>query len=88
MHTVEMPADYALVLQQVEENGQEDFTNLAESLHIDRKRLTHIVQALQHKGLIRVKRAAQGTWISLSKRGQRLMDSLWPESHASAPAFG
>jgi len=85
MRTVDLPADYALVLQQVEESGQEDFTNLAESLRIDRKRLLHILKALQHKRLIRVRRAAQDTWISLSTRGRRLTANLWPESQ---PAFG
>lgn len=38
MKTIELPEDYALVLQQVDENGEEDFTNLAESLKFDRRR--------------------------------------------------
>lgn len=85
MRSLDLPSDYALVLQQVDESGQEDFTNLAESLRIDRKRLSHIIQALQHKGLIRVRRAAQDTWITMSSRGHRLTTALWPESR---PAFG
>ncbi len=78
-----MPADYALVLQQVDEHGEEDFTNLAESLSMDRKRLSHIVHALQHKGLLQVSMARSSgsdIWIRLSSRGQRLVAAIWPES--------
>jgi DNA-binding MarR family transcriptional regulator len=74
-----MPADYALVLQQVDENGEEDFTNLAESLSMDRKRLSHIIHALQHKGLVQVSLAQRDIWIRLSSRGRRFMDNIWPE---------
>lgn len=83
MHAVHLPSDYALVLQQIEESGEEDFTNLAESLRIERGRLSHIIQALQHKGLITINRA-HGSWIRLSARGRRLATTLWPES---TPAF-
>lgn len=85
MHTIEIPADYALVLQQVSEQGEEDFTALAESMYFDRARLSHIVQALRHKGLIRVSHTAQDSWISLSTKGRQLIDNLWPESR---PQYG
>jgi len=78
-----MPADYALVLQQVDESGEEDFGNLAESLSLDRKRLSHIVHALQHKGLVRVSMVQRDVWISLSARGRRLVATIWPESMPS-----
>lgn len=81
MYTIEIPEDYALVLQQVDEVGREDFTSLAESLAIDRARLTHIVGALKNKGLVKMSHTAQDTWISLSTRGRRLIDKLWPEAH-------
>jgi len=80
MSALEMPADYALVLQQVVESGEEDFTNLAESLSLDRKRLSHIVHALQHKGLVQVRLAQRDIWIKLSARGRRLVATVWPES--------
>jgi predicted transcriptional regulator len=87
---IELPADYALVLQQVEESGGEDFTNLAESLNLDRRRLSHIVHALQHKGLVIVNLANPGhdIWIRLTSRGQRLMAAVWPNPGPKAqPAF-
>lgn len=85
MHRIELPADYALVLQQVEENGQEDFAELAESLYFDRARLSHIISSLKHKGLVRVSYTAQDTWISLSTKGHRLVQSMWPECR---PQYG
>jgi len=77
MRTVEMPTDYALVLQQVHADGEEDFTNLAETLSYDRRRLSHIVSALQHKGLIVINWRHSEGWITLSSRGRRLVDTLW-----------
>lgn len=79
MHAIILPEDYALVLQQVDEIGEEDFTTLAETLRFDRKRLTHIVQALRNKGLISV--TGRGSWIRLSAKGRQLIAYLWPEAH-------
>lgn len=77
MRSLDLPTDYALVLQQVDAEGEEDFTNLAESLNFDRRRLSHIIQALQHKGLVRVSWQRADGWVSLSARGRRLVESLW-----------
>ena len=87
MHAIEMPTDYALVLQQIQESGQEDFANLSETLHIRRNRLSHIVDALRHKGLVRLTHDYRSdVWIELSSKGKRLAQYLWPESIAS-PAY-
>ena len=84
MHAIELPQDYALVLQQVDEDGEEDFGMLAETLQLDRKRLAHIIQALRHKGLIAMTRHRDhDPWIRLSTKGRQLIRYLWPES-----AFG
>ena len=81
MHIRSLPADYALVLQQVEESGEEDFTTLAESLRLDRPRLAHIVEALQHKGLLVLSRSSYAdTWIRLSSKGRHFLQYMWPES--------
>jgi DNA-binding MarR family transcriptional regulator len=82
-----MPEDYALVLQQIQENGQDDLANLAESLRIRRSRLTHIIDALKHKGLIRMTRDYRNdVWIELSGNGRRLVSYLWPETRLQ-PGF-
>ena len=80
MHRITLPEDYALVLQQIQENGQDDIANLAETLHIRRSRLSHIIDSLKHKGLIRVTRDYHSDlWIELSAKGKRLVRYLWPE---------
>ena len=81
MHVMKMPEDYALVLQQIQESGQEDLANLSESLRIKRSRLTHIIQALKHKGLVRLtKDYRNDVWVELSGKGRRLVTYLWPET--------
>lgn len=77
MRNLEIPTEYALVLQQVDAEGEEDFANLAETLNLDRRRLTHIIQALQHKGLVRINWRQSEGWISLSSRGRRLVETIW-----------
>ncbi len=77
----DLPADYALVLQQIDEDGGEDFNSLVETLGVERPRLAHILSSLQNKGLVLMRSSASGEfWIELSRKGQRLMRYLWPES--------
>lgn len=83
MRTQELPTDYALVLQRVNESGEEDFINLAETLSYDKRRLAHIVHALQHKGLVHISWKRSDGWIRLSSHGRRLVAALW-----SPPAGG
>jgi DNA-binding MarR family transcriptional regulator len=83
MRKPHLSEEYALVLQQIDESGEEDFTTLAEMLRFDRQRLAHIVQALHHKGLIVVHRSRQyDPWLRVSAKGRQLMDALWPEIQA------
>lgn len=85
MQHIELPRDYALVLQTVHENGEEDFANLAETLRFDRPRLAHIVDALRHKGLIYLNRSAGAgseAWIRVSAKGRKCIATIWPESAA------
>lgn len=84
MQHIELPEDYSLVLQEVGEHGEEEITELAESLSLERGRLFHIVQALQHKGLISLSDASgHGIWIRLSAKGRKFMENVWPESGLS-----
>ena len=82
MKRIKLPEDYAAVLLLVKQAGQAELTNLAESLRFDSARLKHIIQNLQHKGLIRVRRSSYGAWISLSHKGLRALPLL-PQAHAS-----
>ena len=78
MHKIELPEDYTLVLQQVEESGAEQFSLLAESLRFDRARLAHIVRALQHKGLVITQRIGEDMLIRLSAKGRQLATYIVP----------
>jgi DNA-binding MarR family transcriptional regulator len=82
MHAQQLPFDYAMVLHQISEDEGDGFDDLAESLHLERSRLAHIIHALHHKGLIRLEGGFGGRemWLSLSTKGKRLMRYLWPES--------
>lgn len=74
---VNLPTDYALVLQQIQEQGQEDIYSLSYTLHINQQRIFHIIKALQHKGLVKVYDDAR---VSLSRKGQRVVRYVWPEA--------
>jgi DNA-binding MarR family transcriptional regulator len=87
MKHIALPEDYSLVLQEICEHGEEDFTELAESLNLDRPRLQHIVQTLKHKGLISLTSSGRGMWIRLSAKGRKFMQNLWPDS-APGMAYG
>jgi len=87
MQHIELPRDYALVLQTVHDSGEEDFANLAETLRFDRQRLAHIVESLRHRGLISfsssassIGRSGNDAWIRLSSKGRKIMQTIWPES--------
>lgn len=80
MQKFELSNEYALVLQQVHESGEEDFAGLADSLHFTPGRLAHVLQDLTHKRLIVSRRASYGIWVRLSARGKRLIHSMWPDS--------
>lgn len=84
MKKVKLPKEYATVLLQIKLRGGEDFVGLAESLRISQPRLRHIIQNLQHKGLILVSRSLYSdAWIALSSKGQRMlngMGGMWPQA--------
>ncbi len=83
MHVQQLPLDYAMVLQQINEDDGDGFDDLAENMRLERSRLAHIIRALHHKGLIRLEGGMGGRdmWLSLSAKGRRLMTYLWPESN-------
>lgn len=89
MHrTTDLPVDYALVLQQINHAGGEDFNNLAETLEIDRNRLSHIVRSLQHKGLVMLRGSGQrGFWVQLSSKGRKLLTLGWPAQSGWQPSY-
>lgn len=71
--------DQALIIQVIEEAGEEDVENLAERLRFDRRRLFNILQNMQHKGLVKLKNTGYGTMATLSSKGRKTARLLWPE---------
>jgi len=72
--------DYLLVLKQISQDGEEDLITLEETLRFDRSKLKHIIQALQHKGLVKVQSISNhDIWLTLSTKGRRLIDNMWPD---------
>jgi len=81
MKRIQLPHDQALVLQQINELGEEDFTGLAQTLRIGRVKLAEIIQTLHHKRLILVRRSSYAeVWVRLSTKGKDFMGKIWPES--------
>jgi hypothetical protein len=73
MKKIELPKDYAQVLLRIRLAGEADLLNLAESIRVDRGRLMHIIENLQHKGLVVLQRTRYSdVWVRLSSKGRRL----------------
>ncbi len=77
----DLPTDYALVLQQINETGSDELDVLSETLNLSRSRMLHIVTSLRQKGLVLIDKTTWGdAWVRLSAKGQKLVSQLWPES--------
>ena len=80
MKRVHIPTDQAIVLQHINELGEDDFVGLARALRMGRARLANIIQILHHKRLIVVQRSAADIWVRLSAKGRAAMRHIWPEA--------
>lgn len=78
--TINLPTDYALVLQQIKEDGEDDIDTLSHTLSLNRHRVSHIVKALHHKGFVQVYGDMR---VVLSRKGKKIVSYLWPESEFS-----
>ena len=77
---INLPAEYALVLQLIEEDGEEDLGSLSRMLSISKGRLAVIVDALRKKQLVVATQTAYGdTWLRLTAKGRKLALYIWPE---------
>lgn len=72
----------AIVLQQVHEDGEDDTRSLARSLGMSREHTLNVVEHLKRKGLVSIDGGYDGLWVHLTRKGQRLIRYLWPESHS------
>lgn len=70
--------DQALLLQIIEESGEEDVEHLLLSLRYDRPRLFNLLISLKRKGLINIKNTGYSTVATLSSKGRKTARRLWP----------
>jgi DNA-binding MarR family transcriptional regulator len=80
---INLSIEEALVLQQISESGEEDLIGLARSLQMSRQRVATLLTHLKHKGLIRIKASYGDWWVQTSRKGTKLVRSLWPELQLS-----
>jgi predicted transcriptional regulator len=79
MKSIELQEDQALVMQVVNEAGEEVFENLMETLKFDRSTLLHLLQNLHHKHLVVLENNRYGTYVHLSSKGKKTIGLIWPE---------
>lgn len=76
---ITLSADEALVLQQIEESGEEDIVSLAANLHMSRERIIQLLDRLKCAGLVVIRSTYGDWWVHMSTRGKQLTGYLWPE---------
>lgn len=79
MKKIELQEDQALVIQVVNQAGEDNVEELIETLSFDRSSLLNILQNLQHKGLIVFNRTSYDLYVRLSSKGKKTVNLLWPE---------
>lgn len=78
---MDLPEDYSLVLQQIQEDGEDDFLSLVESLNIKRSRLIHVILSLAGKGMVAINQTnVYEIRIRLTRKGSQIVRYIWPES--------
>lgn len=83
---VQLTAKEAIVLQQAQEEEVGDARGLADQLSMSYSSFMAVVQKLKRKGLITINNGLGELWVKLTRKGQRLMNQVWPESSAGFSA--
>lgn len=76
---VSLSAEDALVLQRINETGEEDLISLEQMLGMKRGRVIASLENLRKKGLITIQRTASDWWVHVSSKGKALASYVWPE---------
>lgn len=74
----------AILLQYIDEQGEEDVTSLAKELREPRGAVMARLKSLRQKGLVVIKDTYHGMLIQLSQRGKQTLRYMWPEMLTSA----
>ncbi|MEI8072728.1 MAG: hypothetical protein WCH00_01380 [Candidatus Saccharibacteria bacterium] len=86
-NNIDLPLDYAIVLQQIESDGEDDITSLGKALNLNRARLAKIVSALRKKGLVIISDYHSDMSVRLSRKGEQVIHYLWPENSLKNSPF-
>lgn len=73
----------AILLQHIDEQGEEDITSLANELKEPKGAVLARLRSLRQKGLVIIKDSYQGMWIQLSQKGKLTLRYIWPEMSAA-----
>lgn len=74
----------AVLLQQLQEMGEEDARSLSYMLGFSRQYTASLIERLRHKGLVAMTTDIDGIWIHLTNRGKQLLQHMWPEARSAA----
>lgn len=74
----------AMILQQINQTGEEDIISLEQALGMQRGRLLARLEHLRRKGLITIQRTASDWWVQMSSKGKQVSTYIWPEANPMA----
>lgn len=72
----------ALILQCLDETGEEELDFIAEELHEPKGHIVSRLMSLKRKGLIHIRNKYGEILVSLTGQGKLTMRYLWPETYA------
>ncbi len=78
---ISLSSEDAMILQQINQSGEEDIISLEQALGIQRGRLMARLEHLRRKGLITIQRTASDWWVQVSSKGKQVSQYIWPESN-------
>ncbi len=80
--TKTLSAQDALILQQLGEVGEDQLDHMTVELHDTRGHLLARINSLRKKGLVKIISHYDETIISLTTKGRRTIQYIWPEARS------
>ena len=80
--TTNISTNDALILQCLDETGEEEMNFIAEELHEPKGRVSSRLMSLKKKGLVHIRSKYGEILVSLTIQGKLAMRYLWPEAYA------
>ena len=78
---MDLSVNEALILQQVYEDGVDDVDNIVDQAGMPKKVTMNVLTELKSKGLLTVIQQTYGKiLVSVTSRGKKLVNAMWPEA--------